>query len=108
MFDFDILLFFYPASLYFCFKRLTYTTIFVVLYGLTSLYFVGVIVWLNLVASPSMCLISAIAISSTMKNVATLVHTKPKYASTTTSKGSSNFKAFQGIFQGKKKKSLVF
>ena len=78
------------------------------LYGLNSLYFDGVIVRMILVAAPAMCLISAIAISSTMKNLATLVRTKPKSTSTATSKGLSNFKAFQGIFQGKKKPSLVF
>ena len=93
MFDFHILLLFFLDGLYFCFKILTDATIFVVLYGLTSLYFVGVIVRLILVVSPAMCLISAIAISSTMKNLATLVHTKPKSTSTATSKGSSNFKA---------------
>lgn len=93
MFDFHILLFFFPAGLYFCFKRLTDATIFVVLYGLTSLYFAGVMVRLILVAAPAMCLISAIAISSTMKNLATLVRSKPKSASTAASKGSSNVKA---------------
>ena len=93
MFDFHILLFFFPAGLYFCFKRLTDAAIFAVLYGLTSLYFVGVMVRLILVAAPAMCLISAIAVSSTMKNLATLVHSKPKSACTAGSKGASNFKA---------------
>jgi dolichyl-diphosphooligosaccharide--protein glycosyltransferase len=93
MFDFHILLFFFLARLYFCFKILTDATNFVVLYGLTSLYFVGVMVRLILVAALAMCLISAIAVSSTMKNLATLVRSKPKSASTTSSKGASNFKA---------------
>lgn len=37
MFDFHILLFFFPAGLYFCFKRLSDATIFIVMYGLTSM-----------------------------------------------------------------------
>jgi dolichyl-diphosphooligosaccharide--protein glycosyltransferase len=63
MFEFHILLFFFPAGLYFCSKGLTDATIFVMLYGLTNLYFAGVMVRLILVAAPAMCLISAIAVS---------------------------------------------
>ncbi|KAG6486989.1 hypothetical protein ZIOFF_055570 [Zingiber officinale] len=37
MFDFHILLFLFPAGLYFCFKRLSDATIFIVIYGLTSI-----------------------------------------------------------------------
>ncbi|KAJ0104922.1 hypothetical protein Patl1_19322 [Pistacia atlantica] len=44
MFDFHILLFLFPAGLYFCFKRLSDATIFIVMYGLTSMYFAGVMV----------------------------------------------------------------
>ncbi|KAM2034295.1 hypothetical protein ACFX16_037521 [Malus domestica] len=78
MFDFHILLFFFPVSLYFCFKRLSDATIFVVMYGLTSMYFAGVMVRLILVATPAVCLISAINVSATIKNLTQLARAKDK------------------------------
>ncbi|KAJ4744698.1 Dolichyl-diphosphooligosaccharide--protein glycosyltransferase subunit STT3B [Rhynchospora pubera] len=78
MFDFHILLFLFPAGLYFCFKRLSDATIFVVMYGLTSMYFAGVMVRLILVAAPAMCLVSSIAVSATVKNLSSLVRAKSK------------------------------
>lgn len=78
MFDFHILLFLFPAGLYFCFKRLSDATIFIVMYGLTSMYFAGVMVRLILVATPAVCLISAIAVSATIKNLTQLLRAKNK------------------------------
>uniref|UniRef100_A0A453DFK1 dolichyl-diphosphooligosaccharide--protein glycotransferase n=1 Tax=Aegilops tauschii subsp. strangulata TaxID=200361 RepID=A0A453DFK1_AEGTS len=83
MFDFHILLFLFPAGLYFCFKRLSDATIFIVMYGLTSMYFAGVMVRLILVAAPAVCLISAIAVSATIKNLTTLIRSKSKSPQTT-------------------------
>ena len=93
MFDFHILLFLFPAGLYFCFKRLSDATIFIVMYGLTSMYFAGVMVRLILVATPAMCLISAIAVSATIKNLTQLVRTKSKVAHTGSTKGTTSGKA---------------
>lgn len=93
MFDYHILLFLFPAGLYFCFKRLSDATIFIVMYGLTSLYFAGVMVRLILVATPAMCLISAIAVSATIKNLMQLVRSKSKVAQTSATKGASSTKA---------------
>lgn len=93
MFDFHILLFLFPAGLYFCFKRLSDATIFIVMYGLTSMYFAGVMVRLILVATPAVCLISAIAISATVKNLTTLVRTKSKAPQAVSTKGSASLKA---------------
>ncbi|KAI3922890.1 hypothetical protein MKW98_007021 [Papaver atlanticum] len=78
MFDFHILLILFPAGLYFCFKKLSDTTIFIVMYGLTSMYFASVMVRLILVATPAMCLISAIAVSATIKNLTSLIRTKSR------------------------------
>ena len=86
MFDFHILLFLFPAGLYFCFKRLSDATIFIVMYGLTSMYFAGVMVRLILVAAPAVCLISAIAASATIKNLTTLIRTKSRSPQTTSGK----------------------
>lgn len=93
MFDFHILLFLFPAGLYFCFKRLSDATIFIVMYGLTSMYFAGVMVRLILVATPAVCLISAIAVSATVKNLTSLVRTKGKVAHTSSSKGTTSAKS---------------
>ncbi|CAH0557609.1 unnamed protein product [Brassicogethes aeneus] len=72
-FDLQILVFLFPAGLYFCFKNLTDSNIFIILYGVTSIYFAGVMVRLMLVLAPIMCILSGIAVSHLlskfMKNV---------------------------------------
>nr|XP_043631809.1 dolichyl-diphosphooligosaccharide--protein glycosyltransferase subunit STT3B isoform X2 [Erigeron canadensis] len=88
MFDFHILLFLFPAGLYFCFKRLSDATIFIVMYGLTSMYFAGVMVRLILVATPAVCLISAIAVSATIKNLTQSI--RGKTVQTASAKGTSS------------------
>lgn len=65
-FDLQILVFLFPAGLYFCFSKLTDENIFIILYGLTSIYFAGVMVRLMLVLAPVMCVLSAIAMSHLM------------------------------------------
>ncbi|VEN43449.1 unnamed protein product [Callosobruchus maculatus] len=72
-FDLQILVFLFPAGLYFCFKQLTDANIFMILYGITSIYFAGVMVRLMLVLAPIMCILSGITVSHLltkfMKNV---------------------------------------
>ncbi|XP_061395203.1 dolichyl-diphosphooligosaccharide--protein glycosyltransferase subunit STT3A-like, partial [Musca vetustissima] len=62
-FDLQILVFLFPAGLYFCFVKLTDANIFIILYGVTSIYFAGVMVRLMLVLAPVMCVLSGIAVS---------------------------------------------
>ncbi|XP_044267766.1 dolichyl-diphosphooligosaccharide--protein glycosyltransferase subunit STT3A [Tribolium madens] len=62
-FDLQILVFLFPAGLYFCFSHLTDANIFMILYGVTSIYFAGVMVRLMLVLAPVMCILSGIAVS---------------------------------------------
>ncbi|XP_011177440.1 dolichyl-diphosphooligosaccharide--protein glycosyltransferase subunit STT3A [Zeugodacus cucurbitae] len=62
-FDLQILVFLFPAGLYFCFAKLTDSNIFIILYGVTSIYFAGVMVRLMLVLAPVMCVLSGIATS---------------------------------------------
>lgn len=72
-FDLQILVFLFPAGLYFCFQQLTDANIFMILYGITSIYFAGVMVRLMLVLAPVMCILSGITVSHLltkfMKNV---------------------------------------
>lgn len=63
-FDLQILVFLFPAGLYFCFSKLTDANIFLILYGVTSIYFAGVMVRLMLVLAPVMCILSGIAVSA--------------------------------------------
>ncbi|KAM3960151.1 catalytic subunit 3A of the oligosaccharyltransferase complex [Aphomia sociella] len=63
-FDLQVLVFLFPAGLYFCFSKLTDANIFIILYGVLSIYFAGVMVRLMLVLAPVMCIVSGIAASS--------------------------------------------
>lgn len=63
-FDLQILVIMFPVGIYFCFKNLSDSNIFIVLYGMTSIYFAGVMVRLMLVLAPVMCILSGIGISS--------------------------------------------
>lgn len=65
-FDLQMLVFMFPAGLYFCFKNLSDANIFIIMYGITSIYFAGVMVRLMLVLAPVMCILSGIAVSSTL------------------------------------------
>lgn len=93
MFDFHVLLILFPAGLYFCFKKLTDASIFVIIYALTSLYFSGVMVRLILVATPAICLISAVAVSATLKTLTGLLREKAPISTTSKSVGSSKASA---------------
>ncbi|CAG9576197.1 unnamed protein product [Danaus chrysippus] len=63
-FDLQVLVFLFPAGLYFCFTKLTDANIFIILYGVLSIYFAGVMVRLMLVLAPVMCIVSGVAASS--------------------------------------------
>jgi len=65
-FDLQILTFLFPAGLYYCFSRLTDHNIFIILYGVFAVYFAGVMVRLMLVLAPVMCILSGIAVSSSL------------------------------------------
>merc|ERR1712179_302681 len=63
-FDLQMMVFLFPAGLYFCFKKLTDANIFIIMYGVTSIYFAGVMVRLMLVLAPVACILAGIGISS--------------------------------------------
>merc|ERR1719414_1132527 len=65
-FDLQILTFLFPAGLYYCFKSLSDHNIFIILYGVTSVYFAGVMVRLMLVLAPVMCILSGITVSASL------------------------------------------
>ncbi|CAN8026819.1 unnamed protein product, partial [Ixodes persulcatus] len=63
-FDLQLLVFMFPVGLYFCFSKLTDANIFIILYGITSIYFAGVMVRLMLVLAPVMCILAGIGVSA--------------------------------------------
>ncbi|XP_011269958.1 hypothetical protein CAOG_08388, partial [Capsaspora owczarzaki ATCC 30864] len=66
-FDLQFLCILFPVGLYYCFQGLTDANIFIILYGVTSIYFAGVMVRLMLVLAPVACVLGAIAISTTLQ-----------------------------------------
>jgi len=65
-FDLHILIFLFPVGMYYCFRRLNDANIFVICYGISSVYFAGVMVRLMLVLAPVACVMAAIGISSVL------------------------------------------
>jgi len=91
-FDLQILTFLFPAGLYYCFKSLSDHNIFIILYGVTSVYFAGVMVRLMLVLAPVMCILSGIAVSASLS-------TYMKYLE---GSGVANASISNGPIEGKK------
>ncbi|CAG0924217.1 unnamed protein product, partial [Notodromas monacha] len=87
-FDLQLLVFLFPAGLYFCFANLSDANIFIILYGMTSVYFAGVMVRLMLVLAPVMCILSGIGASTLLSK-----YMKGLEASSPPSAGASEKKA---------------
>jgi len=77
-FDLHALVFLFPVGLYYCFRKLTDANIFIICYGITSVYFAGVMVRLMLVLAPVSCVLAAIGISSTLETYARYLKPRPK------------------------------
>ncbi|XP_071452114.1 dolichyl-diphosphooligosaccharide--protein glycosyltransferase subunit STT3A [Hetaerina americana] len=90
-FDLQVLVFLFPAGLYFCFSRLSDANIFLILYGVTSIYFAGVMVRLMLVLAPVMCILSGIAVSAMLNTYMRQVEPAPKTFDKKTKKFESNY-----------------
>jgi dolichyl-diphosphooligosaccharide--protein glycosyltransferase len=92
-FDLQILTFLFPAGLYYCFSKLTDHNIFIILYGVFSVYFAGVMVRLMLVLAPVMCILSGIAVSSSLSTY--MKYLDPPASSTNKSQPSRGQRAKQ-------------
>eukprot|EP01100_Stratorugosa_tubuloviscum_P015335 TRINITY_DN8745_c0_g1_i1.p1 TRINITY_DN8745_c0_g1~~TRINITY_DN8745_c0_g1_i1.p1 ORF type:complete len:722 (+),score=330.85 TRINITY_DN8745_c0_g1_i1:40-2205(+) len=66
-FDLHVLAFMFPAGFYFCFKNISDGSIFLILYGITSIYFSGVMVRLMLILAPIACVLAAVGFSFTLR-----------------------------------------
>jgi len=66
-YNYDFLLFLFPLGLYFLFKRLYEEDVFIITFGLTTIYFAGTMSRLQMVFAPACCLIAAFGIASLIK-----------------------------------------
>lgn len=62
-FDTSMLVWLFPAGLYFCFQELRDEHLFIIIYGVFATYFAGVMVRLMLTLTPVICVAAAIALS---------------------------------------------
>ncbi|KAK2887686.1 hypothetical protein Q8A67_015914 [Cirrhinus molitorella] len=67
-FDLHILVCTFPAGLWFCIRNITAERVFVVLYGISAVYFAGVMVRLMLTLTPVVCVLSAVCFSSVFEH----------------------------------------
>lgn len=61
--DLHNLLLFMPVGFYYCYKRVTYGSLFIALYGVLAVYFSCVMIRLLLVLAPAVCVLGGIGIS---------------------------------------------
>ena len=66
-FDLGMLIFFFPAGIYWCFKDMRDEHVFIIIYAVLSAYFAGVMVRLMLVITPVVCVSAAIAFSKLLE-----------------------------------------
>ncbi|OCF43697.1 dolichyl-diphosphooligosaccharide-protein glycosyltransferase [Kwoniella heveanensis CBS 569] len=66
-FDLEMLIFFFPAGVFWCFKELRDEQVFIIIYATLSAYFAGVMVRLMLVITPVVCVSAAIAFSKLLE-----------------------------------------
>ncbi|WVQ84505.1 hypothetical protein IAT38_006659 [Cryptococcus sp. DSM 104549] len=66
-FDLEMLIFFFPAGVFWCFRELRDEQVFIIIYSVLSAYFAGVMVRLMLVITPVVCVCAAIAFSKLLE-----------------------------------------
>ncbi|NVM31548.1 MAG: hypothetical protein HWN65_22110 [Candidatus Helarchaeota archaeon] len=66
-YNYEFLLFMFPLGLYFLFKRLYEEDVFIIVFGLTTIYFASTMSRLQMVFAPACCLIAAFGLASLIK-----------------------------------------
>ena len=69
--DFHIIVFFMPVGLVLSFFPMTDASLFLVIYGVTSVHFSGIMVRLMLVLAPACCFLGAIGMSALLTSLGT-------------------------------------
>ncbi|KAL1918331.1 uncharacterized protein VTP21DRAFT_2991 [Calcarisporiella thermophila] len=65
-FDLEMLIIFFPAGVYLCFRKLQDEHVFVILYAIFASYFAGVMVRLMLTLTPVVCVAAGVAVSTVL------------------------------------------
>jgi len=76
-YDFGIGIFFIPVGLYFAAQNPTNRNLFLVIFGLTSVYFAGSMVRLSLLMAPAFCLLWALALTHLLRPFITVMKEAP-------------------------------
>jgi dolichyl-diphosphooligosaccharide--protein glycosyltransferase len=71
-FDLNFLIWLFPAGVYMCFRNLGDEQVFIIIYGILSSYFAGVMVRLMLTLTPVVCVAAALALSSILDTYLTV------------------------------------
>ncbi|KAI1006285.1 Dolichyl-diphosphooligosaccharide--protein glycosyltransferase subunit [Podosphaera aphanis] len=71
-FDLNLLIWLFPAGVYFCFQKLADEQVFVVVYAILASYFAGVMVRLMLTLTPIVCVSAALVLSHIFDTYLTL------------------------------------
>lgn len=90
-YDFGIGIFFVPIGLFFAMRTPTNRNIFLIIFGVTSIYFAGSMVRLVLLMAPAFCLLWALALVRLIKPFITIVKETP-----TTPRRKTRFEAHVG------------
>jgi len=76
-YDFGIGAFFLPLGFFFAFRNLSPRNLFLIIYGLTGLYFASSMVRLSIILSPALCILWALAVYNILKPFVLIVQEKP-------------------------------
>ena len=99
-----MLIFFFPAGVFWCFREMRDEQIFIIIYSVLSAYFAGVMVRLMLVITPVVCVAAAIAFSRLLETYIDPVIPSPTL---TTEPASSSKKAAKKAANTAKPKSYT-
>ncbi|CDZ98017.1 oligosaccharyl transferase stt3 subunit [Phaffia rhodozyma] len=66
-FDLQMLIFIFPAGIFFCFQKLEDAHVFIIIYAALASYFAGVMVRLMLTLTPVVCVSAALALTNLLK-----------------------------------------
>lgn len=83
LFNFSVVLIFFPVGLYYCIKRLNDIDLCVLVYGLSTLYFAASMVRLILILAPPACLLAAYSVSISIKSFSKVLRSKDHSFSST-------------------------
>jgi dolichyl-diphosphooligosaccharide--protein glycosyltransferase len=75
-YNYEFLLFLFPLGLYFLFKRLYEEDVFIIIFGLTTVYFASSMSRVHMVFAPAICLIAAFGLASLIKPFSLVIRKK--------------------------------